>query len=227
MNVLILDNTILKPFWGSADLARSIFEGKPDATVHVRRPPHADCPKDPAAFDRIVVSGSLTSALDHAPWVKELEGFLHRTIEKKIPVLGICFGHQMLGRCLGGIGAVRKAARLEMGWSVIQQTAAHPLLKNLPKEFRSFSSHYDEVCSLPSEALVTASSELCPIQAFHLKDRPVYGVQFHPERNAEEGESTFRDHFQAGRKEPVIGKGKSKVLYDPLISREIFKAFLA
>ena len=227
MNVLILDNTILKPFWGSADLVRSVFEGKPEATVRVRRPPHGDCPKDPAAFDRIVISGSLTSALDQTPWVAALENFLNRAIEKRVPTLGICFGHQMLGRCLGGMSAVRKAHQLEMGWSEITQTSSHPLLENLPKKFRSFSSHYDEVCALPSEVTVTASSAQCSIQAFYLRDRPIYGLQFHPERNAEEGEATFQDHFRAGHREPVIGKGKSKALYDPRVSQEIFKTFLA
>lgn len=227
MNVLILDNTILKPFWGSADLVRSVFEVSTEATIHVRRPPHGDCPKDPKAFDRIVISGSLTSAMDQHRWVLTLEAFLSRAIESRIPTLGICFGHQMLGRCLGGNSAVRKAAQLEMGWSVIQQTAAHPLLEKLPKEFRTFSSHYDEVSTLPPEALVTASSELCKVQAFYLKDRPVYGLQFHPERNAEEGEATLQSHFRSKPREPVIGKGKSKALYDPRVSREIFKAFLA
>lgn len=226
MNVLLLDNTRLRSFWGSSDLARSIFEGGVEVTLHTRRPPHGDCPTDPAQFDRIVVSGSLTSALEETPWVKTLEVFLMRAIEKRIPTLGICFGHQMLGRCLGGIQAVRKAHQLEMGWSLIRQTAEHPLLKNLPKSFRSFSSHYDEVCALPSDALNTASSDLCEVQAFYLKDRPIYGLQFHPERNVEEAEKTFLGHLRSGHRDPLIGKGKSKTLYDPRISQEIFRAFI-
>src|SRR4051794_27909940 len=101
MRILIIDNNIDPDAWGSSDLRRmaSLAQG---ATVHTRRAPHGDLPANPAAYDRVLVSGSKTSCLDSAPWVESLHEFIRRTLDLGRPFLGVCYGHQSLIRSLGG-----------------------------------------------------------------------------------------------------------------------------
>src|SRR3712207_4000003 len=101
MKVLIVDNNIDPVFWGASDLRR-LSRHLPGADFHVRRGPQADLPADPRAFDRIVLSGSRTAARDEAPWIDQLLEFIRRAVDAGRPLLGVCYGHQMLARALGG-----------------------------------------------------------------------------------------------------------------------------
>jgi GMP synthase (glutamine-hydrolysing) len=134
MQILIIDNNIMKESWGSKELAQ--FAAKTaGATVHVRRAPQSDLPNDLSRFDRVVISGSMTAATDQHPWVHELDEKIRRYAGLGKPILGVCYGHQTLARCLGGVDYVSKKTSAEFGWTRIEQTAPSDLLKDLPKIF--------------------------------------------------------------------------------------------
>lgn len=190
MKILVIDNTIDPTSWGSRELVR--FGALiPGASVFVRRAPEGDLPSSPAGFDRVIVSGSKTAATEDAPWISRLHEFILRTIDSGKPFLGVCYGHQSLVRALGGKETVQRAAVPEFGWTQIEIVETSPLFKGLGSAFYSFSSHFDEVCRLPNGMRRLAQSEACGIQACQIEDQPVFGIQFHPEKNLQEAELTL------------------------------------
>ncbi len=224
MRVLIIDNTIDPHCWGSYELAKY---GKlaPGATLHVRRAPHDDLPKSPEGWDRIIVSGSKTSAMEDAPWIERLLEFIRRTVDMKKPYLGVCYGHQSLVRALGGRERVRLAAQSEHGWTKIKLHEDSALTKGLNREFYSFSSHYDEVHSLPQGMKRLASSQDCEIQACQLESLPVFGIQFHPEKSAEDAKKSFQEYRKKGAPKRLLHADETDKLFQVEIGDTLFGNF--
>jgi GMP synthase (glutamine-hydrolysing) len=112
--------------------------------------------------------------------------FVQTIIARRQPVLGVCFGHQLLGRGLGG--EVRQhPAGWEVGTCKVKLTDAgleSPLFAGFDPEFDVIESHRDAVFTLPAGARLLATNAHTPIQAFSVEDR-FFGVQFHPEMNGE------------------------------------------
>lgn len=232
MKILIIDNSIDREYWGSKDLCRILRQnpqGTLNTTTYVRRAPERDLPKDPSYFDRIIVSGSKTSAMAEEPWISDLVAFIQKVIQLKIPFLGVCYGHQMLARALGqtqGKAAiVHKAAQPEFGWTQITITHPSPLFEGLPKEFYSYSAHYDEVCTLPQGLKSLAKSEQCETQACQLESLPIFGIQFHPERNLADAERIFQRWKKIKNSPPLANYKQGKKLYNPKIGDTLFKTF--
>lgn len=230
MKILIIDNTLDKDSWGSENLCRMVRvaaqEGVSSATIAVRRAPEGDLPKAVQSFDRFILSGSRTSALDEAPWIDALHAFIRKVIDAKKPFLGVCYGHQTLARALGGIETVRKAAEPEIGWTEIEQTAPSPLFEGVPSRFHTFQTHFDEVWALPPGMKKLAQSKRCQIQACQLESLPIYGIQFHPEKPLEHCIRTLNKVKKQGEGHLLLLPKSSKTLYNPKIGETLFRNFL-
>jgi GMP synthase (glutamine-hydrolysing) len=96
-----------------------------------------------------------------------------------VPMLGICYGMQLIAHQLDG--EVDHTDRAEFGRSELKAEAGSALFEGLPAEQACWMSHRDSVVAPPSGSRVTASSPSAPIAAFEAPDRGLYGVQFHPE----------------------------------------------
>jgi GMP synthase (glutamine-hydrolysing) len=96
-----------------------------------------------------------------------------------VPLLGICFGHQLLAYTLGG--KVEKGKSAEYGIAKIAVDDEDEILKGVPKEFNAWVSHFDEVKKMPDEFVSLAHSETCGVEAMRHKTRKIFGLQFHPE----------------------------------------------
>jgi GMP synthase (glutamine-hydrolysing) len=109
----------------------------------------------------------------------------------EVPVLGICAGHQYMARYFGG--KVEPAKIPEFGKIELTLLMGDdPLFEDVPKQSVVWESHNDEVSKLPEGFDLLAESETCKIQAMRHKDRPFYGLQFHPEvEHTEYGEQIF------------------------------------
>jgi GMP synthase (glutamine-hydrolysing) len=226
MKILIIDNNIDPDCWGSRDLCRLAIQ-TPGATVQVRRAPHEDLPKSPETFDKIIVSGSKTSAMEDAVWIEGLVQFIKRAIDLKKPFLGVCYGHQVLNRALGGKELVRKASEPEFGWTQIRQLdEPSPLFRNIANSFYSFSAHYDEVSQLPSGMRKLASSEACDIQACQLEKLPIFGIQFHPEKNLSEALRILSVRKKTKDPKVLLHPNRSEELYNPKLGEIIFSNFI-
>ena len=96
-----------------------------------------------------------------------------------VPVLGICVGHQFLGRHFGGVVRREEPEFGRVDLSV--DDPAHPLFAGLPSQMRVWASHNDQVTRLPPGWRGLAHSPTCRYEAMAHPDRPIVGVQFHPE----------------------------------------------
>ncbi|MCZ7662197.1 MAG: glutamine-hydrolyzing GMP synthase [Thermoleophilia bacterium] len=103
----------------------------------------------------------------------------HRVLELGVPVLGICYGLQLLAKLSGG--RVRRPEHAEYGGMSIEVVGDSPLFADLPREQACWMSHADAVLEAPASFLVTARSRTLPVAAMEDPERRLYGVQFHPE----------------------------------------------
>lgn len=225
MQVLIIDNNVIPQFWGAKALKDLVLKS-PDITVTVRRAPQDDLPRDLTRYDKIIISGSKTRALDDAPWISHLEELTRKILNEKKPFLGVCYGHQILARTLLGKNSVRKSLTPEIGWAEIHIIETSVLFDGLPKSFHVFSHHFDEVCLLPPEAKCLAFSDGCKIQALQLKSIPAFGIQFHPETELKEGLKTLEERKKKGEPKILLNALEGKNLYNPKIGETIFGNFL-
>jgi len=138
----------------------------------------------------IVLSGGPASVLD--PGAPDMDlGIL----DLGVPVLGICYGLQLLARRLGGV--VEKAVQREYGRAQLKREREDVLLEGLPGgvERTVWMSHGDRVLRLPPGFVVLATSEGSPFAAVRHVERPIWGIQFHPEVSHTEGGRELLAHF--------------------------------
>lgn len=156
-----------------------------------------DLPETPEDFVGIVISGSPYQAtaigrkegLVLARWKKELIDFVKSSQEKNIPILGVCFGAQIVAEAMGG-KVVRMKTRegntvLEVGFASVKRTAdsyGDPVMEGIGDEFLVSENHKFIISRLPPGGRLLAENEF-GVQAFRIGNS--WGVEFHPERNKE------------------------------------------
>ncbi len=96
-----------------------------------------------------------------------------------IPVLGLCYGAQLMAHVLGG--KVERAANREYGKTDITLDDSSDLFKGISTNNTCWMSHFDYISKLPEGFKSVAHTENCPVGAMECKDRNLYGIQFHPE----------------------------------------------
>lgn len=143
-------------------------------------------PAHPERWDGILLTGSPLSVRDEAPWMAALGRWALARAEAGQPVLGVCFGHQLLGEALGGRVEANPAGR-EAGTVEVALTPegqAHPLFAGLPPVLAVQATHNDALVRPPPGAVRLAGNANTAWQAFAWGPR-VACVQFHPELRPE------------------------------------------
>ena len=126
--------------------------------------------------DAVICSGSKANVSMWEPWMDDAARVLHQAVSANIPVLGICFGHQLLCKALGG-EVERSSKRTDSVsplFSVGMDTLLSPTRKGL-------FTHQDHVTRLPPGARRIISAKHCENAGMRIAGKPVWGVQFHPE----------------------------------------------
>lgn len=193
MRTLVVD-AYLGNRGGASDLLRHL-PGEVEV-VHAARDP---LPRDLSPYRAALLSGSEASVVGPLTgWVASLVGWVQGALDADLPMLGFCFGHQILGRAAGA--EVVQRAEPEVGWHRVWALEAEPLFDFITPGFRPFLTHGDEV--LPHPALrVLARSERCAVQALQVKGRRAWGMQFHLELRPEDEEGFVRDR---ARRQPSL-----------------------
>ena len=139
------------------------------------------------SFIGVILSGSPCSVLDEEAPDVALEVF------GNLPLLGVCYGAQLLAKKMGG--KVAKSAHREYGRANLNQVKdVTDLLSQVNVGSTVWMSHGDTIVELPEVFEQIASTENIPVAAFKWKDRPVYGIQFHPEvTHSEQGKQLIEN----------------------------------
>jgi len=131
-----------------------------------------------------IIAGSHSMVTNRSEEVILLEKYIRKIKNKNIPLLGICYGHQLIANALGGKSDYNKKGK-EIGKRKIKIKNCldkDNLLKGIAKQFYGFETHYQSVLKLPRNAITLASNFHDKHQAVRFS-RSVWGVQFHPEFN--------------------------------------------
>jgi GMP synthase (glutamine-hydrolysing) len=129
--------------------------------------------------EKFNVKGLILSGGPQSVYEKDAPKLDPAILELGLPVLGLCYGHQLLAHIAGGI--VKKGDRKEFGITYATIDAPVDILEGLAKQEKVWMSHGDTVFSLPKDYQILAHTENSPVAAFRHKQKPIYGLQWHPE----------------------------------------------
>ncbi|MGD1926827.1 MAG: type 1 glutamine amidotransferase [Paracoccaceae bacterium] len=155
---------------------------------------YGELPERPDVCDAWLITGSRYGVYDDEPWIEPLKGFLRDVRDSTIPIIGICFGHQIMAEAFGG-----RAEKSEKGWGCGVHTydwvAKPSWITDQATSFSMHAMHQDQVTRLPEDAVTLASSAFCKhaLVAYGELECPyAISVQAHPEFSASLGEVLVR-----------------------------------
>ncbi|MCP4693269.1 MAG: glutamine amidotransferase, partial [Desulfobacterales bacterium] len=138
------------------------------------------------AVSGVVITGSHDMVTDHLEWSERTAKWLPGAVDRRIPILGICYGHQLLAHAMGGV-VENNPRGLEFGNTAVTLTGAartDPLFKGFPSPLGVHASHTQTVRKLPEGAIHLASNAMDANHAFRIGEC-ARGIQFHPEFDAD------------------------------------------
>ncbi len=133
-----------------------------------------------ASCEAVLITGSPAGVYDPLPWMEPLRAFVRAAHAARTPMVGVCFGHQIIADALGGV--VRKSAK---GWGIGRHTyeivGERPWLTGSAERFALTASHQDQVITPPTSAATLARSAHTDHAMLAYDDAPVISLQGHPE----------------------------------------------
>lgn len=141
-------------------------------------------PETPEDFAGFILSGSPLSAYDDLPFIHRQHDFIRELAGKEIPMLGLCFGSQILASALCGRDQVFRRKSCEVGYVELVLTPAargDALMRGAPSPVDMFVWHNDEVMPDHPDMNILARSAACPNHIWRYRDLPAWGIQGHPE----------------------------------------------
>ncbi|MEG6508942.1 type 1 glutamine amidotransferase [Methyloligella sp. 2.7D] len=128
-------------------------------------------PARPQEADAWLITGSKHGVYEDHSWIPPLENFIRQSYAAAVPLVGICFGHQIVAQALGG-----KVVKFDGGWSV----GATAYRTQDGEDIRLIAWHQDQVIEPPADAVVEASSDFCRYAVLRYGDKALT-MQPHPE----------------------------------------------
>jgi GMP synthase (glutamine-hydrolysing) len=159
----------------------------------------ADLPAE--GYTHVIHTGSSLSITVPAPFSGAALSLCKAFAEHGTAQMGICYGHQLICLAFCGYGAIRRCpAGLEAGWENVRFTGEGPSIPGTGESEKIWQSHFDEVVVLPPGSVVMAENGHSGIQAFFNRELRLFGTQFHPEFDRDDGNRQFlhdRDLLEA------------------------------
>lgn len=204
------------------DLFHKVDPSLEFAVYDVRR---SEYPADAAECDAYITTGSRHGVNDGFDWIAELEGFVRELYRRHIKLVGICFGHQVIAKALGG-----EVVKSDKGWGVgVSRNRITQTTDWMSADQRNLNlvvSHQDQVQTLPPDSIILAESDFCPNYMFQTGDC-FLSVQGHPEFS-----KAYSNDLMEARRDRIdaqtIDEGKESLGYpvDDLLMVQWIIAFL-
>jgi GMP synthase (glutamine-hydrolysing) len=137
------------------------------------RAPLGEIPESPAEADGWLITGSKYGVYDDLDWIRTSEAFVRKVLAAKVPLVGICFGHQLMAQAAGG-----RVIKSDRGWG-LGPSAYRDL--STGGEMTIVAVHQDQVVEQPDGTRLIAESDFCPIAGLEWEDAPAVSWQPHPE----------------------------------------------
>lgn len=149
--------------------------------------------RDIINFDeKCAVKGIVLSGGPSSIYEKDAPRCRKKILKIGIPLMGICYGHQLIAHYVGGV--VRKSKKMEYGVAEVEVDERDAILKGHARKEKVWMSHGDTVLSLPTDFQVLAHTENDPISAFRHRKKHIYGIQWHPEVvHTSKGQQLFKN----------------------------------
>ena len=158
------------------DLFRPV---NPDLTFDICRVMDGELPERFESDTLYIIPGSNNAAYDDLPWIFTLQDWIREAAVRKVPLVGICFGHQIIAQALGG-----RVERFAGGWGVgirEMEVLDADMLPYFPdRRMRLIVNHHDQVTRLPEGAIPIATSDFCHYEGFRIGHH-ILTFQGHPE----------------------------------------------
>lgn len=192
---------------------RLIGQIAPNTTFVSYKALNGELPDTPTDTDGWIITGSRHGVYESLPWIAPLKEFLRDCLTQKVPVAGICFGHQILAEAMGG-----RVEKSNKGWGlgVHEYTVDKPLswMNGFENGFATHALHQDQITRLPADTTVIASSDFCEYAALVYGDPEspdAFSVQPHPEFS-----SSFVDELIEQRTPEVFEAGLANTARETL-----------
>jgi GMP synthase (glutamine-hydrolysing) len=200
--------------------------GVPLDQIRVVNVQAGDALPDPGDMAGVVITGSHSMVTEHEPWSERTTAWLREAVAQHTPVLGICYGHQLLAHALGGeVGDNPRGTETGTVDVYLNEAgSADRLLGELANPLRVHVSHQQTVLRLPPGAKHLAWSARDAHQAFIVGDK-AWGVQFHPEFNAEVVRAYVADEQEIMRAEGQDPDQISAQVEETIYGRTILRRF--
>ena len=175
-----------------------------------------EIPDDPESADGWLITGSRFSAYEDHPWIPPLEDFIRTAHEQSVPMIGVCFGHQIMAQALGG-----RVEKHPGGWSVGRTEYR---IDGFDQPLSVLAWHQDQVCDLPPGARVVGSSDSCQ-NGVLVYERNALSIQPHPEFEPDFINGLFENVGLAAVGEERTRREQARL--DEQLDRDKFAKFMA
>lgn len=202
---------------------------RPDWDYRVYRTCDGELPASPDGLGGVVITGSPASVNDDLPWIDAACGFVRQLHARRVPTVGLCFGHQLIAKALGG--RVERAAGWGLGVGQVKLLGTEPWMQPPQARLTLFAAHQDQVTQLPPGARLLGGDDFCPLGCFTVGTRGhpdhldhLLAIQYHPEL----GRAFMRellDHLDGVLPAEVIARGRQQV--DQPVDAALFFQWMA
>ncbi|HTU61672.1 MAG TPA: glutamine amidotransferase [Polyangiales bacterium] len=179
-------------------------------------------------YDGIVVTGSWSMVTDREPWSEATAEYLRAAAELERPILGVCYGHQLLAHAFGGLVGYNPVGR-NVGTARVDLTdaaASDPLFQDFKTSLHVHVSHSQRVIDLPAEAVLLGTCDRDPHHAFRIGPS-AWGVQFHPEFSAPIAREYIRIRYETILAEGLDADALLATVSDSADGEKLLKRFRA
>lgn len=150
-------------------------------------------------YDGVLLTGSPHGAYEDIPWIQREHELIRELAGLGTPMLGICFGSQILASALGGRDQVFRRETCEVAFTHLDLTEAaanDPLMRGQERSVFMYVWHNDEVRHDHPDMRILATTPDCPNHIWRYRDQPVWGIQGHPELSRAHALALFEENHQ-------------------------------